>query len=144
MAVEEWITAGTGLHVMRDHPNHNYAMNAGMWGGVSGVITKEILEKAIGDMEKTGQSEYGDDQRFLRNVVYPLHSDGDATEHDSYSCKRWKAAPFPTKRSSNLQHVGQVFDGNNQPRMGDIDCCMRGKRNESPGECRKEPDWTHG
>ncbi|GMI57451.1 hypothetical protein ScalyP_jg5120 [Parmales sp. scaly parma] len=144
-AVQKWIESGKSLHVMRDHPNHDYAVNAGMWGGVRGVVTKELLEKTMGDLESTGRSEYGDDQRFLRDVVYGLWKNDakdDVSQHDSYSCGRWGADPFPTKRSSNLQHVGQVFDGENRPRMGDITCCMT--RKKSPDGCRLENAWEWG
>ena len=141
-AVQEWIESGKSLHVMRDHPNHNYAVNAGMWGGVPGVVSEKLLKDSIGDLENKQESEYGDDQRFLRDVVYKKMT-GDIIGHDSFSCQRWEnSKPFPSKRSANYQHVGQVYDQKNQPRMGDINCCLRGRQN--PMECRGSPDWLYG
>lgn len=43
--------------------------------------------------------------------------------------------PFPTQRDENHQHVGQVFDHQDNPRMGDIDGFIRGKPN--PVQCTK-------
>lgn len=141
-AVNEWIESGKGLHTMRDHPNHDYAVNAGMWGGISGVLTKELIESVLGDLESSQKSEYGDDQRFLRDDVYKKNK-GNIIGHDSYSCSKWEnTKSFPTKRSSNLQHVGQVFDGDNNPRMGDITCCLTNRKN--PKQCRKNASWEWG
>ena len=35
-AVAEWVRSGVAAHVMRDHPNHQFVMNSGMWGAVGG------------------------------------------------------------------------------------------------------------
>jgi hypothetical protein len=141
-AVQEWIESGKGMHVMRDHPNHDYAVNAGMWGGVRGVVGEGALRDGLGDLERGGKSEYGDDQRFLRDVVYKANL-GDIIGHDSYSCGKWENShPFPSRRSENYQHVGQVFDAENRARMGDIDCCLRGRR--APEQCRGDVEWLYG
>ncbi len=106
------------------------------------MLSWESIVAGIGDVEKGGKSSYGDDQRFLRDVVYKELS-GNIIGHDSFSCSKWEnSKPFPSKRSENMQHVGQVFDDKNNPRMGDITCCMYGK--QSPVQCRSKPEWTHG
>ena len=88
------------------------------------------------------KSKYGGDLRFLCRVVWPLIKN-DQLAHDAYTCKEYpNSLPFPTKRPENYQHVGQVFDENDNPRMGDIDGFIRGR--EVPAECRRQPDWVYG
>lgn len=63
--------------------------------------------------------------------------------HDSYCCLRFpNAKGFPTKRPYNYQHVGQVFDENDQPRISDIEGFIRGV--ETPAQCRRKPKWQFG
>lgn len=38
IAVEEWIESGKPIHSIRDHVNHCFPMNGGMWGGIRGAI----------------------------------------------------------------------------------------------------------
>lgn len=52
------------------------------------------------------------------------------------------SVPFPTKRPRNFQHVGQVFDEFDRPRMDDVDSFLRG--NLAPLECRQRDDWIYG
>ena len=40
-AVEEWLTTGRYLHIMRDHPNHTDPISAGMWG----CLVKDFIRK---------------------------------------------------------------------------------------------------
>ena len=35
-AVQEWIESNKSLHSLRDHVNHCYSFNGGMWGGTKG------------------------------------------------------------------------------------------------------------
>jgi hypothetical protein len=78
-AVREWISAGTRLHIMRDHPYHQQPIMGGMWG----------WKKAPGDFQMLARIKLwfrkpmrpGEDQDFLRENVYPLPVD--RTVHDS-------------------------------------------------------------
>lgn len=100
----------------------------------------------------SASSQYTSDQKFLAADVYPKMR-GSITQHDSYSChleilkggyrQHPGAKAFPTKRSKNYQHVGQVFDGDvTYGRLVDIDCCMV----EVPvnEQCRLHKNWTYG
>jgi len=65
------------------------------------------------------KGKYGVDQTFLNEVVWPLIANNQMS-HDAYNCRKdfgvtpkhltnfEYGRPFPTKRSSNYQHVGQV------------------------------------
>jgi len=137
-AVEDWIRSGKSVHSIRDHPNHERPLNGGMWGGVKGSV------KGITGMIKASQfmKKYGGDLTFLNEKVWPQIKH-DQMSHDAYSCKKFpNSHPFPTKRPSNYQHVGQVFFEDEKFRMGDINGFMRGR--EIPMACRKKPEWKFG
>jgi hypothetical protein len=138
IAVEEWIESGQPVHVLRDHINHCIVMNGGMWGGIKGAIPD--MKRLVEAWES--RDEYMADLHFLEEKVWPIikHSH---IAHDSYCCDRFPhTKPFPTKRYLNYQHVGQVFDELDRPRLTDIDGFIRGV--PVPSSCRKEPDWRYG
>ena len=135
-AVDEWIASGYSIHSIRDHPNHDRPLNGGLWGGVRGAVKN--IKKMMRDASRNG---YGADLVFLCDKVWP-QVQYDQISHDSYTCDKFvNSVPFPTRRSNDFQHVGQVFE-NNQPRWGDIKCCM--ENNPTPIECRKNKDWMYG
>lgn len=137
-AVEDWIRSGKGVHSIRDHPNHERPLNGGLWGGTKGSV------KGITEMVRkfSNKGKYGGDLTFLNEKVWPQIRDNQIS-HDAYSCKKFpNAHPFPTKRPSNYQHVGQVFFEDEKFRAGDINGFMRGR--EVPPQCRKNPQWKYG
>jgi hypothetical protein len=138
LAVEEWINSKAKIHIIRDHVNHCLVMNGGMWGGVKGAlpnIKEDILDWSSRD-------EYTADLKFLENVVWP-DIKNDHIAHDSYCCDRYpNTQPFPTRRLITYQHVGQVFDSHDRPRLSDIDGFIRGV--PIPQSCRKNADWIYG
>ena len=113
-------------------------MNGGMWGGIKG---------AIKDMEGkikawSSRDEYMADLHFLEQQVWPEIKTTQVA-HDSYCCDRFpNARPYPSQRDMTYQHVGQVFDEHNNPRLMDIDGFIRGV--PVPGSCRKHADWIYG
>ena len=73
--------------------------------------------------------------------------------HDAYNCRKdfgvtpkdivfEYGRPFPTKRGGNFQHVGQVFDAEERPRLADIERFTRNR--PTPSECRKKSEWKFG
>ena len=137
--MEEWIQSGKKFHVVRDHMNHCFPMNGGMWGGVKGGI-ENISSLILG--WKAGHTQYMEDMKFLWAKVFPVakHS---LYQTDSYCCQRFEGThPFPYQRLPNFEHVGQVFMEDNKPRYSDIDRFIR--INESPSVCRKDPSWKTG
>lgn len=138
-AVQEWVESEVPVHLLRDHVNHcEFPINGGMWGAVRGALPS--LRKDITEWpDKEG---YMADLNFLREIVWPLIKSKHMA-HDSYCCDRYPHShAFPTKRLPNYQHVGQVFDANDQPRLSDIDGFIRGV--PTPGQCRKQADWLYG
>ena len=93
-------------------------------------------------MQWTSRDEYSADLHFLEQKIWPDVKDKQLS-HDSYCCDRYpNTKPFPTRRAITYQHVGQVFDAEDNPRLMDIDGFMRGV--PTPGSCRKKADWIYG
>ena len=64
--VDAWIQSGKVLHIIRDHPSHGWAINAGMWGFRGSIPFS--MKRAIHAWEwKDAKS---GDQHFLRRKVY--------------------------------------------------------------------------
>lgn len=137
-AVEEWINSGLAVHTIRDHPNHDRPLNGGLWGGTKNCVPG--IGKKIRDFGNRGS--YGGDLQFLNTVVWPIVKDNQLG-HDAYTCTKYpNSRPFPTKRPGNYQHVGQVFNAKDLPRMADINGFLRNR--PIPNKCRKQNDWKFG
>lgn len=92
--------------------------------------------------EWSNKGAYWQDMTFLATIVWPI-VEPDHIAHDAYCCERFRhTRPLPTKRYSNYQHVGQVFDSHDQPRMEDIDRLIRDVA--IPRACRLTTDWVFG
>ena len=138
MAVQDWVQSEFPVHVLRDHVNHCHAMNGGMWGAVKGALSsmKELITKW------ENKDQYFADMSFLASDVWPL-VENNQLSHDSYCCDRFpNARPFPTQRPPNYQHVGQVFDANDNTRLSDVDGFIRGV--PTPHACRHDNAWIYG
>lgn len=90
----------------------------------------------------SSRDEYSADLHFLEDQIWPYVKKKQIS-HDSYCCDRYpNALPFPTKRPITYQHVGQVFDAEENPRLNDIDGFIRGV--PVPASCRLEANWIYG
>ena len=128
-AVEEWIKSGTEVHAMHDHMHHFKMLNGGMWGATQSSCVRDVLLKNMNN-DLSYQAD--------NTVIAPIYTQCNVFDHTSYLCKNWTHT-FPTRRSSNLEHAGQVFDANDKPHMSDMD--------EMPyvePQCRKKKEWLYG
>ena len=127
LAVEEWIASNYSLHSIRDHINHCFQINGGLWGGKKGSfpeLTLGLKAKLNETSSVTFSSNnkrllhqdhgYMDDIRWLTklwNNIGSLNMNHRVYQHDSYCCLQFpESHPYPTKRKLNFQHIGQVFD----------------------------------
>ena len=112
-----------------------------MWGGVKGDYFGGIESQvsAWGNKDKDMQ-----DLHFLNQIIWPKVKD-DSIAHDAYNCGNHpNSVPFPTQRDENYQHVGQVFNEFDAPRMDDIDSFIRNKENPSGCRPKDHQDWVYG
>lgn len=112
LAVDEWLSSGKTLHVMRDHPYHMIPCGndkLGILGGMWGIKSKKIpLTKMINSYPNKGKIFYGEDQTFLKNI-YSLF-EKDRLTHDDFFEKK----PFPIKRIEG-RFIGERIDENESP-----------------------------
>ena len=66
-AVDQWLASGMEVHIMRDHPKHEYPMLAGMWGCRTSKLRD--MKDLIARWKRFDY--YGCDQKFLGTVIYP-------------------------------------------------------------------------
>mmetsp|Transcript_21475 Transcript_21475/g.72799 ORF Transcript_21475/g.72799 Transcript_21475/m.72799 type:complete len:249 (+) Transcript_21475:855-1601(+) len=139
-AVLDWIDSGRATHTLRDHPNHARQLNGGMWGATRRSAVHGKMQELAAAF--SNHDVYGADLDFLQQAVYPIIQ-GDVVAHDAYTCESFKGSrPFPTRRPEDYQHVGQVFDAEDRPRMDDVESFTRGL--QTPKSCRKKPEWIYG
>lgn len=77
-AVNEWLESGKRLHTMRDHYEHIVPILGGMWGCRHWPEFADLLR---GWKQR---NRMGDDQEFLKHVIWPLVKD-DCIQHDRYT-----------------------------------------------------------
>lgn len=130
-AVDEWVTSGNTLHVMRDHPHHQTPFGAeglGILGGMWGIIGGSYpMEAAIRRFIHDQHDRYGIDQTFLQEI-YRTFGDSQ-TVHDEF----FERKPYPAERTG-YQFIGERIDEHEQP-MGDDREAL--KRYLS----RRKPSW---
>jgi hypothetical protein len=63
--VDQWLSSGSKLHVIRDHPYHEEFIMAGMWGLITNGVSEGLVRK-IKRFVKTNS--YGIDQAFLKKI----------------------------------------------------------------------------
>ena len=112
MAVDEWLSSGKTLHVMRDHPYHMIPCGndrLGILGGMWGIKSKKIpLTKMIQSYPNKNKIFYGEDQTFLKTIFSLFEND--RCTHDDFFEKK----PFPIGRTEG-RFVGERIDENNNP-----------------------------
>lgn len=110
-AVNEWLASDKDAHLMRDHPFHWPSIMAGMWGCKSGALLD--WQAQLEAYQPT--TEYGADQLFLADVIYPKIKER-CIIHDVFGISEagLDVRPFPTAREG-LEFVGQCFDAHDIP-----------------------------
>lgn len=111
LAVEEWISSGADLHIMRDHPYHGVPILGGMWG-VRGSKLKGIAS-AMENFKPTEAK--GQDQAFLWEWIWGKAQSGELSccIHDPF----FQQTPFPNgslrgDKNGGVWFIGQCFDEN--------------------------------
>ena len=104
-AVSEWLASEYKVHLIRDHPGHNFfPIMGGLWCAKRGAIPD--LRSLINSYPRV--KHYDADQEFLQEVVWPLvnHS---AMQHVNFGCEHWvESRPIPVPRVGD-EHVGAVY-----------------------------------
>jgi hypothetical protein len=117
VSVQEWIESGKVLHIMRDHPHHNYKILGGMWG-MRRQKDFDMANECINYNKKNNYSIENDwydkwwDMNFLRDIIYPKYFNDSYINASHHSFETW-AKPF-TIDYDNKKFVGEIYDENNE------------------------------
>jgi len=105
-AVEDWLKKDKTLHLMRDHPHHNYPVMGGMWGFRNDRSRWRITDRLnywISNQRKTFAKM--DDMDFISHIYSDYQED--CVVHDDWMrCKN--SVPFPTTRADK-RFVGEIY-----------------------------------
>ncbi len=114
-AVMDWLDSDKAFHVLRDDFAHTDPILAGMWGGVAGILPPlQDLWQPYLDTDRQGPN---CDQRFLREVVWPLIR-ADVLIHDRHY-RVFGARPFPAHAPLIAgMHVGENHVRRREPGFG--------------------------
>ena len=116
-AVKAWISSDKTFHIMRDHPGHAILIPAGMFGVKGNTIDniEELIEKWKEKRKRKKRgwaNEYGLDQLFLAQEIYPKIKDSVLIHTDLIRFSTEVTIPFPAKRVNN-EYVGEVITQEN-------------------------------
>lgn len=105
-AVEDWLKKDKTLHLMRDHPHHNYPVMGGMWGFRNDRSRWRITDRLnywISNQRKTFAKM--DDMDFISHIYSDYQED--CVVHDDWMrCKN--SVPFPRARTDK-RFVGEIY-----------------------------------
>lgn len=76
--VDEWLSSGYDLHIIRDHCYHSKHMMGGMWGARGALLREMKMEDTMRtylEQNPSHRTHTGDDQDFLRDNYYFKHKD---------------------------------------------------------------------
>ena len=107
IAVEEWEKEDKVLHIMRDHPHHNYQILGGMWGMKSqtNFNMKEEFSRYTNSKELY---EKMTDMNFLRDVIYPKYIQNSTVHATYHGYEPWAkefSSPLVEKR-----FIGEIIN----------------------------------
>jgi hypothetical protein len=106
-AVDEWLMSDKDLHIMRDHPTgHMEPIMGGMWGCRNQLFQKHNFKNILNNW--TLRTKYGDDQLFLKNVVYRKFKNF-AFEHSEYNVRYSNSIHKFPNCDDNTNHVGKIY-----------------------------------
>lgn len=118
-AVAEWVASPYKFHSMRDHPAHTLPLGGGLWGAAKGAfpnMREAIIKSGLADRPYARETDYGRDQTFLSEVVWPV-AKRSCMEHDSCNRRIYPSArPFPNGcKFGDDRFCGEIVGESEQP-----------------------------
>jgi hypothetical protein len=110
-AVEQWMQSEKSLHIMRDHPHHNFPVMAGMWAFRNDIATWNIDKFLFPWLESHEVANKIDDTNFL-TLMYRDFFNSTLVHDDWLRCQN--SVKFPTDRAEK-RFIGEIFDENDTP-----------------------------
>ena len=105
ITVDEWLASGKSFHIIRDHPDHQYRILAGMWGCRGSALRDMVYLMANWKQENRRQV----DQEFLLACVYP-RIQNDCFIHDDFHMFSDEVVHSIPHVRYNYEHIGGYVD----------------------------------
>lgn len=109
VAVYYWINSKKRLHIMRDHPHHNFKILAGMWG-MKNDFKFNIKDSILNFIKNKDLTERLLDQDYLSACIYNRYRHS-ILSHSSFHKKEIFSKSFPTELHE-YKFVGEIYDEN--------------------------------
>jgi hypothetical protein len=110
LAVEEWLKSGKLFHIMRDHPCHKPKISGGMFGTrkIPQIKNWKVLIDNYDQRKSYGyvQENYGYDQNFLEEFIYPEIKDNSII-HATFFKYEEHSKDFPIPFDEKYNFVGE-------------------------------------
>ena len=106
-AVNEWLESGKKLHIMRDHPHHNFKILGGMWG-LKSDLNFNFLKEINKYNNSSNLYEKMTDMDFLRDIIYPKYVDDSFVHASSHKHETW-AKDFNIEWD-NYKFIGEIYN----------------------------------
>ena len=113
VSVLEWVESGKILHIMRDHPHHQYSILGGMWGmrNQLDLNMEKSCEEYNTSRNYNPSVDWCDkwwDMNFLRDIVYPKYIDSSYINSETgYGAEGWNKV-F-TEPREDRKFVGEIY-----------------------------------
>jgi hypothetical protein len=112
LAVEEWLQSGKLFHIMRDHPEHKPKISGGMFGTrkIPQIKNWKVLIDNYDQRKSYGyvQENYGYDQNFLEEFIYPEIKDNSII-HATFFKYEEHSKDFPIPFDEKYNFVGEYI-----------------------------------
>jgi hypothetical protein len=115
-AVDDWLLSKKVLHIMRDHPHHNFCILGGMWGfrldkvietdssfNMENDVNEYLMNKGL----SFGLFDRMVDMDFLRDVIYLKYKLDSYVNDSIFNID--EGVRFPTPMD-NFEFVGEIFE----------------------------------
>jgi hypothetical protein len=120
-AVDQWISSGIPVHIIRDHPNHTHVMMGGTWGAIPGIVPtfEKDYNRYLNNIPVNwglfrDQKYFDYDQQFLQECVWPYIKDCHIA-HDEFVRPTGRELNFSIPRNSDTHFVGQKYTEDDKP-----------------------------
>lgn len=96
------------FHIIRDHPNHNHRVMAGMWGIKKGALNESITA-LFNNWSQITHIDGWSDTVFLCNIIYPKVYQISLIHDDENRFNERSVLPIPHTRNDK-HFIGQVYE----------------------------------
>jgi tetratricopeptide (TPR) repeat protein len=109
--IRQWIDSGYPFHVVRDHVLHNELMIGCLWGGRTdcGIDIVDLMRRYF---TAAPNAKYGEDQRMLGQMLWPLIRDRALVQDRYYHLAGVNQVPLPDPQShfgASHQNIATVL-----------------------------------